>query len=142
MAKKKKAAPKKKAAAKAGVTGIDHLYLATKDYATAWKFWTEIAGGTTSAVWGDAEHRAGIVNIGKTGLVVAQERSGGEKAELGYDIVYGRPQVFLKCDGIDAVYKTVRARGAKIVSTLHQTHWGPRAFSVEGPDAMIVSFLE
>jgi len=135
-AKKKKAPP-------AGLSGVDHVYVAVKDFDAAWAFWTKVVGGSAVTTWGDGDHKAGIVSLGVGGgIVVAQESEGGGRAELGYQVVHGRPQLFVKVTAIDKVYKQMRTRGAKIVSELHKTHWGPRAFSLQGPDGMIVAFIE
>jgi uncharacterized glyoxalase superfamily protein PhnB len=124
------------------VSGLDHLYLPTADFQAAWAFWTKVAGGKETTTWGDGAHRAGVVELGACRLVVAQETPNAGKGELGYDIVLGRPEIFLRCSGIDAVYEAMQKRGAAIVSPLHKTHWGPRAFSLQAPDGLIVSFIE
>jgi uncharacterized glyoxalase superfamily protein PhnB len=135
-------APKKKTPSPAaGVAGIDHLYVATKDFDAAWTFWTRVVGGSAVTTWGEGDHKAGIVSLGQGGGVVVAQESGGTSG-LGYEIVHGRLQLFVKVAAIDKVYAQMRTRGAKLAAELHKTHWGPRAFSIHGPDGLIVAFIE
>ena len=130
-----------KAAAKAGARGFNHVYIPTASFEAGWKFWTEVVGLEPGETWGEGEHRGGVVSLGKSGLVVAQEPA-GKQAEMGYLIELGRPQVFVRVKGVDAFCEAMKARGAVVVTEPHTTHWGPRGFSVQAPDGLIVSFVE
>ena len=123
------------------VTGIDHVYLASDDFDASWKFWTELVGAEATRQWGKGDHKAGIVMLGGSKLVLAQEEKGSHD-DLGYTIEHGRPQLFYKVSGIASLFEQVKARGAEVVRPLHKTHWGPMGFSVLGPNGIVVAFVE
>jgi hypothetical protein len=66
----------------------------------------------------------------------------GPSAELGTTTRHGVPQVFLRAEGLDALCAGMKSRGAKVLREPFATHWGPRCFTVEGPDGMVVCFVE
>jgi hypothetical protein len=138
---KKAAKAAKKAAAKAELRGLDHVYVPTASFDASWKFWSEVVGLEAGETWGEGEHRGGVLSLGKSGVVVAQEQP-GTKAEMGYLIEPGRPQVFVRVKSLDVIFEGMRSRGAVVVSEPHTTHWGPRGFSVQAPDGLVVSFVE
>jgi len=120
---------------------LDHLYIPTSNFDEAWKFWIEVVGLTAVRTWGEGPHRAGQATAGETRFVIARV-DGGTKEEFGYTTQHGKPEIFIRTSQIDQQYNRAKSRGAKFVRALFKTHWGPRAFSVEGPDLTVVTFIE
>lgn len=148
MAKKPKRAAKRtkpirgkprKSGAGAGFD-LDHLFLATRDFERTWKFWTQVVGLKGISRWGSPEY-AGSIALGGGSIVIAQGEEGFYD-ELGYTSEVGKPQIYLRTHDVDALYRQMVARGANIVRSPLTTHFGLRCFSVEGPDGMVVVFVE
>jgi len=133
----RKAAPKK---SRAGDSfEFDHMFLATRDFAKTWKFWTEVVGLKAESKWGDPEY-AGSVKLGSGSIVVAQGEEGFYD-ELGYTSEVGKPQIYVRTRDVDGLYRQMVGRGVNVVRSPLTTHFSRRCFSVEGPDGMVVVFI-
>lgn len=119
---------------------VDHLFLGTSDFAASWRFWTETVGMEGLSAWGEPEY-AGSVKLGKGSITVAEGEEGPYE-ELGYDVRHGQPQLFLRTDNLTALHRRMKSRGARVLAGPLKTHWGARCFSVEGPDGMVIVFVE
>jgi len=123
------------------VAGIHHLFLPHGDFEEGWRFWTEVVGLPPGPTWGEGADRAGMAGLGPQHLVVSGAPP-GPQPEFGTEGRRGVPQVFLRAEGLDALCAAMRERGARILREPFDTHWGPRAFSVEGPDGLVAVFVE
>jgi catechol 2,3-dioxygenase-like lactoylglutathione lyase family enzyme len=146
-AKRQKARPKRspnrktKAKPQGGdELAFDHVFLATRDFPRAWKFWTEVVGLKGASKWGTPEY-AGSVKLGDGSIVVAQGEEGFYD-ELGYTSEVGKPQLYVRARDVDGLHRRMVERGANVVRSPLTTHFGLRCFSVEGPDGMVVVFVE
>ncbi len=128
-------------AAGSRVLGLNHLFLPTQGFQASWDFWTRVVGLPAEASRGEGDHRAGLLKFGGARLLVSGEPEGFSE-ELGWQAEHGRPQIFVSVRGLDALCKSMKARGAHVLRGPVKTHWGPRAFSVEAPDGMVVVFVE
>ncbi len=139
-ARKKRRRAKLKAKASGGALDFDHLFLATRDFERTWKFWTEVVGLKGRSRWGRPEY-AGEIALGGGSIVVAQGEEGFYD-ELGYTSEVGKPQLYVRTRDADALYRQMVGRGANVVRSPLTTHFGLRCFSVEGPDGMVVVFVQ
>lgn len=123
------------------IPSLDHLYIATRDFEKAWKFWSEASGGAVTATWGESGHQAGQVTLGGLNIVVAQEDEVYEDPELGYRIQYGRPILHFATPNVDKLYRDLANRGASILRGPLTTHWGKRVLTVRAGEA-VIAFVE
>jgi predicted enzyme related to lactoylglutathione lyase len=123
------------------VKGLHHLFLPVSRFGEGWEFWTRILGLEARAEWGEGTGKAGMAGLGGAHVVVSGEPA-GPSPEFGYASRHGVPQVFLAAEGLDALCAAVKGRGGKVLREPFRTHWGPRCFTVEGPDGLVVGFLE
>lgn len=119
---------------------VDHLFLGTSDFGQSWEFWTQTVGMEGLSSWGDPKY-AGSVKLGGGAITVAEGEE-RRNEELGYEVRHGQPQLFLRTDNLTALHRRMKSRGAKILAGPKETHWGARCFSTEGPDGMVVVFVE
>jgi len=118
---------------------FDHVFLATRDFARAWKFWTEVVGLKGQSKWGSPEYAASV-KLGDGSIVMAQGEEGFYD-ELGYTSEVGKPQIYVRARDIDGLHRRMVDRGVNVVRSPLTTHFGLRCFSVEGPDGMVVVFV-
>jgi catechol 2,3-dioxygenase-like lactoylglutathione lyase family enzyme len=137
--KKPKARAQKKRGAPDGLD-FDHLFLATRDFERTWKFWTQVVGLKAISRWGSPEY-AGSIALGSGSIVIAHGEEGFYD-ELGYTSEVGKPQLYVRTRDVDALHRQMVSRGANIVRSPLATHFGLRCFSVEGPDGMVVVFVQ
>jgi hypothetical protein len=123
------------------ISGLDHLFLPTRDFAKAWEFWTGAAGAEVQAQWGGGAHQAGLATVGGLDVVVTQEDEVSEQEELGYPVEHGRPVLFLSTPDLDALHRALARAGAKILRAPLTTHWGRRAMTVKAGD-LVLAFVE
>ncbi len=123
------------------IAGLDHMYLPTRNFESAWKFWSEAAGGQVVAQWGESDHQAGMVTLGGVPLVIAQEDETLDDPELGYRVQHGRPIMHLSTPNVDKLYRDLANRGASILRGPVTTHWGKKVLTVRAGDA-VVAFVE
>ena len=126
---------------KPDIPALDHLYIPTRDFEKAWKFWSEATGGEVTATWGESGHQAGQVTVGGLNIVVAQEDEVLEDPEMGYRVQYGRPIIHFATPNIDKLYRDLANAGASILRGPMTTHWGKRVLTVKAGDA-VVAFVE
>lgn len=137
--KRPKSGTPKKSSAGSGLD-FDHLFLATRDFERAWKFWTQAVGLKGISRWGSPEY-AGSIALGGGSIVIAQGEEGFYD-ELGYTSEVGKPQLYVRALDVDALHRQMVSRGVNIVRSPLTTHFGLRCFSVEGPDGMVVVFTQ
>jgi predicted enzyme related to lactoylglutathione lyase len=126
---------------KGRVVGLSHLFLPSSGFEDAWRFWTQAVGLSPIESWGVGAHRAGLVALGDSHMVLSGEPVGFSE-EFGYESRHGLPQVFLQVKGLDALCEEMEECGATILRKPFATHWGPRAFTAQAPDGMVVGFVE
>jgi len=119
---------------------FDHVFLPTKSFEAAWTWWTDVVGLEPESKWGTPE-KAGQVKLGDGAIVVAQGQEGYYE-ELGYFSLVGRPQIYLRTKDLDGLHARLKSKGVTIVREPLTTHFGLRAMSVEGPDGMILVFVQ
>lgn len=136
----KRRGAKPKAKRSSSALDFDHLFFATRDFERTWKFWTEVVGLKGNSRWGSPEY-AGSIGLGGGSIVVAEGEEGFYD-ELGYTSEVGKPQLYVRTRDADALYRQMVSRGANIVRSPLTTHFGLRCFSVEGPDGMVVVFVQ
>ena len=115
---------------------FDHLFIGATSFAISWDFWTRVMGLEATSKWGNPEY-AGTVALGAGSVTVAQGEE-GPYDELGYHVMNGKPQLYLRTKDVDALHKKLAGHGAKVLRGPLTTHYGARCFSVEGPDGMVV----
>jgi uncharacterized glyoxalase superfamily protein PhnB len=123
------------------IPALDHLYIPTRDFEKAWKFWGEASGGEVTATWGESGHQAGQVTLGGLNVVVAQEDEALQDRELGYRVQHGRPILHFATPNLDKLHRDLIARGAAILRGPLTTHWGKRVLTVRAGEA-VVAFVE
>ena len=123
------------------VGGVHHLFLPTGAFPECWDFWTRVVGLPAHEQWGEGADRAGMVGVGPIPMVLAGG-PGGFSEEFGTENVHGRPQVMFRAEDLDALFAAMKSRGAKVVREPFRTHWGPRAFTVQAPDGLVVAFVQ
>jgi uncharacterized glyoxalase superfamily protein PhnB len=123
------------------IPALDHLYIPTRDFEKAWKFWSEVSGGDVTATWGESGHQAGQVTLGGLNIVIAQEDEALEDPELGYRVQYGRPILHFATPNVDKLYRDLANRGASILRGPKTTHWGKKVLTVRAGEA-VVAFVE
>ena len=123
------------------IPALDHIYIPTRDFEKAWKFWSEAAGGAVTATWGESGHQAGQVTLGGLNIVVAQEDEVYEDRELGYRVQYGRPILHFATPNVDKLYHDLANRGASILRGPLLTHWGKRVLTIRAGET-VVAFVE
>jgi hypothetical protein len=123
------------------VPALDHLYIPTKDFEKAWKFWGEASGGDVTATWGESGHQAGQVTLGGLNIVIAQEDEAYEDPELGYRVQYGRPILHFATPNVDKLYRDLANRGASILRGPLTTHWGKKVLTVRAGES-VIAFVE
>ena len=123
------------------IPALDHLYIPTRDFEKAWKFWSEAAGGAVTATWGESGHQAGQVTLGGLNVVVAQEDEVLEDPETGCRVQYGRPILHFATPNVDKLYRDLANRGASILRGPLTTHWGKRVLTVRAGET-VVAFVE
>lgn len=101
------------------VRRIDHLYAETREWGAGVAFWEGLGFSFTDR-WGSEGHRAGRLECGQAGVVLA---------EIGE----GTPEfnVFFDADAIDAVDVPT------VVTPPSPTHWGTRWLRLRDPDGRI-----
>jgi predicted enzyme related to lactoylglutathione lyase len=123
------------------VPALDHLYIPTKDFEHAWKFWSEISGGDVTATWGQSGRQAGQVTLGGLNIVIAQEDEELVDRELGYRVQHGRPIIHFATPDVDKLSRDLVRRGASILRGPKTTHWGKKVLTVRAGEA-VVAFVE
>lgn len=64
-----------------------------------------------------------------------RQRSGHRKRNEHLD-------AFIGVRGVDALYRELDSKGARIIRPLEERPWGQRDFSVEDPDGYLLCFSE
>ena len=123
------------------IPALDHLYIPTRDFEKAWKFWSEVSGGDVTATWGESGHQAGQVTLGGLNIVIAQEDEALEDPELGYRVQYGRPIIHFATPNVDKLSRDLVRRGASILRGPKTTHWGKKALTVRAGES-VIAFVE
>jgi predicted enzyme related to lactoylglutathione lyase len=137
MASKRKAAKRRRPL----IAGLDHVFVPTRSFEKAWKFWAGAAGGEVSATWGGGAHQAGLARVGGVDVVVTQEDEVSEQAELGHPVEHGRPVLFFATPDLDALHRALSGAGAIILRKPLTTHWGRRAMTVKAGE-LVLAFVE
>ena len=111
------------------IDGIDHLYIATRDFDRALEFWQGLGFAVTTS-WGDDEHRGVHLESGGARLVLAEDEPTGVT-------------VHFATDDLDAFSLMIEGQGGGTVETPAQaTHWGTRWMRVRDPEGAVFSVEE
>lgn len=132
---------KKTKPAAVGVSGLEHVLLATGKFEEAWTFWTTIAGGKAVEQWGEPGHRSGVVDFGGTMIVLGGDEETDNEPELGHPVKHGAATLFYGTPDLDKLYHALANRGAAILRGPLKTHWGAKVMTVKAGDA-VVAFVE
>ncbi len=62
--------------------------------------------------------------------------------ELGFPIEPGKPYLYVKVKGLDALVTHLKSKNIPVLSGPIELHWGPRMASVKDPDGVPVMFVE
>ena len=123
------------------ISGLDHVFLPTRGFEKAWKFWAGAAGGEVQATWGGGAHQAGLVRVAGVDVVVTQEDEVSEQEELGYPVEHGRPVLFFAAPDLDALQRALARAGLRALRGPLTTHWGRRAMTVKAGE-LTLAFVE
>ena len=123
------------------ISGLDHVFLPTRNFEKAWRFWTKAAGGEVKAAWGGGAHQAGLATVGGIDVVVTQEDEVSEEPELAYPVEHGRPVLFFSTPDLDALRRALTRAGAPVLRGPLTTHWGRRALTVKAGE-LTLAFVE
>lgn len=118
------------------IQGINHVFMSSRDLPGSMKFWRDTLGLHPFDDCGAA------LGLGDAHLFLGDHGKDGEDAEFGFPVQPGRPYLFVKVKGLDALARTLKEKGCKILAGPMDAHWGPRLLTAQDPDGNPVVFIE
>lgn len=123
------------------VVGIDHIFICPKDWKKSMGFWRDTLELKVQDDWSDREYHGAAMTLGESRVTLAEPEESRDK-EVGFRVEQGRPYVYLRVTGLDALLERLKKEGVEILSGPVALHWGPRLVSVRDPDGIAVMLVE
>jgi catechol 2,3-dioxygenase-like lactoylglutathione lyase family enzyme len=123
------------------ILGLQHILLCPSHWDESMKFWRDALGMPVAGDWSDENHGAAALQFGDSHIIVASQEDSRDK-ETGFPIEPGRPYIYVKVKGLDALITSLKIRDIPILSEPVKLHWGPRIATVMDPDGVPVLFVE
>jgi catechol 2,3-dioxygenase-like lactoylglutathione lyase family enzyme len=123
------------------VEGIDQIFIAPKDWEKSLQFWRDGLGLEVAHDWSTGDYHGATLHCGEARITLADPEPERDE-EAGFPILQGRPYVYLKVKGLDAMVEDLRERGIEVISGPLDAHWGPRQATVRAPAGLYVLLLE
>ena len=123
------------------ILGLEFLLVCPEDWGNSMRFWRDALGLEVASDWSDDHHHGTALKFGKSHIIVADHEEIRD-AELGFPIEHGKPYVYVKVKGLDALVTHLKSKNIPVLSGPLKLHWGPRLASVKDPEGVPVMFIE
>jgi catechol 2,3-dioxygenase-like lactoylglutathione lyase family enzyme len=123
------------------IEGIDHVFFCTQGWDRTMGFWRDALGLEVQQDWSHGDYHGAALTLGDARVTLAdaeEERDG----EVGFRVEPGRPHLYLKVRGLDALTEALKAKGYEHLSGPVAMHWGPQVSAFRDPEGVPVMFVE
>ncbi len=123
------------------ILGQEFLLVCPEDWHESMRFWRDSLGLEVASGWSDDGHHGVALKLGGSHVVVADKVKIRDE-ELGFPIEPGKPYLYVKVKGLDALVAHLKSKKIPVLSGPLELHWGPRLAAVKDPDGVPVMFVE
>ena len=123
------------------ILGLEFVLVCPRDWRNSMRFWRDALGLEVASDWSDGNHQGAALKFGNSHLIVASQEKIRDE-EVGFSIEHGRPYVYVKVKGLDALVTHLKSKNIPVLGGPLKLHWGPRMASVKDPEGMPVLFVE
>ncbi len=123
------------------ILGQEFLLVCPEDWDKSMRFWRDALGLEVESDWSDDSHHGVALKLGHSHVVVADHENIRDE-ELGFPIEPGKPYLYVKVKGLDALVAHLKSKNISVLSGPRKLHWGPRMASVRDPEGVPVMFVE